>query len=337
MLGKELRDYRKEHGYLQKEIAETLGISASLLSRIERGKREVTVEEERKILELFPELAKEKLPGKYTVYTDGGCGFNPGGPGGIGAVILDVEGKVIQEISKGFHASTNNRMELLAAIEALKTIPAGAEVKVKSDSQYLVQTMEEGWSRNKNHDLWKQLDEALRGKKVSFKWVRGHNGNQWNERCDELATAGINSGDKDVDAGYIPTRNASQAKRKPSTPPGGAMAVSLDVPELMPVHREDILVHEKCRKAIRRFQKSRRTFGDYLDVKTGGRDGWSLLGIKQLTEIIGSMAYSIAAEYLHEEKAVASCLRWFGRGMPLKDSIRKALVDMEVSSNCLKK
>mgnify|MGYP001625464841 FL=1 len=237
MLGKELRDYRKEHGYLQKEIAETLGISASLLSRIERGKREVTVEEERKILELFPELAKEKLPGKYTVYTDGGCGFNPGGPGGIGAVILDVEGKVIQEISKGFHASTNNRMELLAAIEALKAIPAGAEVKVKSDSQYLVRTMEEGWSRNKNHDLWKQLDEALRGKKVSFKWVRGHNGNQWNERCDELATAGINSGDKEVDAGYIPTRNASQAKRKPSTPPGGAMAVSLDVPELMPVHR----------------------------------------------------------------------------------------------------
>ena len=67
MLGKELRDYRIEHGYLQKEIAETLGISASLLSRIERGKREVTVEEERKILELFPELAKEKLPGKYTV------------------------------------------------------------------------------------------------------------------------------------------------------------------------------------------------------------------------------------------------------------------------------
>ena len=98
MLGKELRDYRKEHGYLQKEIAETLGISASLLSRIERGKREVTVEEERKILELFPELAKEKLHGKYTVYTDGGCGFNPGGPGGIGAVILDAEGKVIQEI-----------------------------------------------------------------------------------------------------------------------------------------------------------------------------------------------------------------------------------------------
>ena len=63
MLGKELRDYRKEHGYLQKEIAETLGISASLLSRIERGKREVTVEEERKILELFPELAKENSLG----------------------------------------------------------------------------------------------------------------------------------------------------------------------------------------------------------------------------------------------------------------------------------
>ena len=178
MLGKELKKYRKGHGYSQKEIAAKLDISASLLSRIETGKREITSEEERKFLTLFPDLVKEKSPRKYTVYTDGGCGFNPGGPGGIGVVILDGTGAVIKEISKGYWTSTNNRMELLAAIEALKTIPDGAKIKLMSDSQYLVRTMEEGWSRKKNHDLWDQLDKARRKKKVTFKWVRGHNGNR---------------------------------------------------------------------------------------------------------------------------------------------------------------
>lgn len=142
MLGKEFKKYRKGHGYSQKEVAAKLGISASLLSRIETGKREITAEEERKFLTLFPDLAKDKPPVRYTIYTDGGCGFNPGGPGGIGAVILNEGGKVVQEISKGYYASTNNRMELLAAIEALKTIPEGTKIKLISDSQYLVRTME---------------------------------------------------------------------------------------------------------------------------------------------------------------------------------------------------
>lgn len=197
MLGKELRDYRIEHGYLQKEIAETLGISASLLSRIERGKREVTVEEERKILELFPELAKEKLPGKYTVYTDGGCGFNPGGPGGIGAVILDAEGKVIQEISKGFHASTNNRMELLAAIEALKTIPAGAEVKVSPTPSI--------WSR-----LWKKDGAGIRTMTFGSNWMKLFAAKRY-RLSGSVATTGT-SGTRDVTS--LPRRGSTAATKK---------------------------------------------------------------------------------------------------------------------------
>ena len=333
MLGKELKAYRKKRGYLQKEIAETLGMSVSSLSRIERGKRDVTPEEKRKILSLFPDLGKGSKK-KYTIYTDGGCEFNPNGPGGIGVVILDEENKLLQEISKGYTASTNNRMELLAAIEGLRMLPAGVEVIVISDSQYLVCTMEEGWKRNKNRDLWKELDKNLCEKKVTFKWIRGHNGNQWNERCDELATAGINSSHKAVDKGYVPAGNASYNKKKTPSTTGGAMAVTIDIPDLLFAPRNDMQIHRECREAIKRFNTSRKTFADYLKIKTGGCDEWSYLCCQHLIELTGHEAYRLAKHYLKREKAIAACLRWYGRGLTLKDSIRKVLVDQEVSANC---
>ena len=131
-----------------------------------------------------------------TIYTDGGCDPNPG-VGGWAAVLL--HGKVVKELSGGVTASTNNRMELTAAIRALEALKEPCKVEVYTDSQYVQRGITEwlpGWKRRgwrrrggaiKNLDLWQALD-ALRGKhEVKWRWVRGHDGNQYNERCDELA------------------------------------------------------------------------------------------------------------------------------------------------------
>lgn len=95
-----------------------------------------------------------------------------------------------REISGGpYPATTNNRMELMAAIEALRALKPGAEVVLHSDSTYLVHTMSRGWKRNANHELWDQLDREVRARRVDFRWVAGHAGDRWNERADRLAQA----------------------------------------------------------------------------------------------------------------------------------------------------
>jgi len=135
----------------------------------------------------------------FIIYTDGGCSFNPG-PGGYGAVIL-AKGKR-QELSGGFKHTTNNRMELMACIVALKSIKPGVSVVVHSDSQYVVNGISKGWAakwqangwmRNKkdaaeNYDLWQDLLDACEPLNVHFVWVKGHAGNEENECCDQLAT-----------------------------------------------------------------------------------------------------------------------------------------------------
>ena len=120
------------------------------------------------------------------VYADGSCEGNPG-PGGWGVVIVTPQGT--DRRSGGDSQTTNNRMEIMAAIEALRAIDPGPPVIVRSDSQYLVKTMNEGWRRTKNQDLWKQLDAevARHGHNVRFEWVRGHAGDARNEEADELA------------------------------------------------------------------------------------------------------------------------------------------------------
>ena len=138
------------------------------------------------------------------IYTDGACSGNPG-PGGFGVVML-YKGKR-KEISQGYKQTTNNRMELLAAIVALETLKEPCFVTLYSDSKYLVDAIEKGWAkkwrasnwmRNKtdkalNPDLWERLLPLLEQHKVNFKWVKGHADNKENERCDELARMAINS------------------------------------------------------------------------------------------------------------------------------------------------
>ena len=91
--------------------------------------------------------------------------------------------------------TTNNRMELTAAIKGLEAVPPGSEVTLFSDSEYLVKTMTRNWKRNVNQDLWDQLDSLSGSRQVAWKWVRGHAGNNWNEEADRLAVSAMKQGD----------------------------------------------------------------------------------------------------------------------------------------------
>ena len=119
------------------------------------------------------------------VYADGSCLGNPGGPGGWGVVIVTPSGT--HRLSGGDSQTTNNRMEIMAAIEALRALDPGVPVIIRSDSQYLVRTMNDGWRRTKNQDLWQELDREVARHDVRFEWVRGHAGDALNEEADALA------------------------------------------------------------------------------------------------------------------------------------------------------
>jgi ribonuclease HI len=155
------------------------------------------------------------------IYTDGGCINNPG-PGGYAAVLLFGDRR--KEISGGFRLTTNNRMELYAAIAGLSALKERCRVTVYSDSQYLVQAIENGWAlkwqtqqwwRNKkrgdralNPDLWEKLLQACEDHEVDFQWLRGHAGSEENERCDELAKAAARSLNLAIDVVYEETHSA---------------------------------------------------------------------------------------------------------------------------------
>jgi ribonuclease HI len=152
---------------------------------------------------------------QVVIYTDGACSGNPG-PGGYGAVLLFNGNR--KELSGGFRLTTNNRMEMLAAIEALRSLKDRCAVKLHSDSQYVVNAIQQGWAkrwrangwmRNKkekavNPDLWAQLLDLCAQHQVEFVWVRGHSGNIENERCDVLAVAAAQQPNLPVDEGYRP-------------------------------------------------------------------------------------------------------------------------------------
>ena len=139
--------------------------------------------------------------GQLTIYTDGACSGNPG-PGGWGAVLLWKDQKL--ELSGGEVRTTNNRMEMTGAIKALQTLKGSRDVTLYSDSEYLrngITNWIRNWKRNnwqrsksgsvKNVDLWRELDQLNSLHRVTWKWVKGHSGNEWNDRADELARQAI--------------------------------------------------------------------------------------------------------------------------------------------------
>lgn len=149
---------------------------------------------------------------KVNIYTDGSARGNPDGPGGYGTIIefIDSTGhEHIREYSAGYKKTTNNRMEMMAAIVGLEALIKPCHVTLYSDSQYLVKAfndnwlegwIKKGWKRGKNEpvkniDLWKRLLKAMEAHKVDYVWVRGHSGQPQNERCDFLATTAADGSD----------------------------------------------------------------------------------------------------------------------------------------------
>ncbi|MFH1050563.1 MAG: ribonuclease HI [bacterium] len=151
---------------------------------------------------------------KVIIYTDGSSLGNPG-PGGWGAVLI--YGKHRKELSGGFKLTTNNRMELLAAIKALKALKDDKKqnVKLHTDSSYLVNSITKGWVENwkksrwlkknkpvPNSDLWKELLKQIKKHNVEFVWVPAHTGITENERCDQLAKEAASQDNLPEDSGY---------------------------------------------------------------------------------------------------------------------------------------
>jgi ribonuclease HI len=147
------------------------------------------------------------------IYTDGGCEPNPG-PGGYGVVLIHPRKRM--ELSGGFRKTTNNRMEIYAAIAGLEMLKQPCKVTLHSDSQYLVKAMSEGWVANwkqkkwwrsrterpENVDLWQRLDALCQTHQVEFRWVKGHAGIPDNERCDQLSMSGLRQPNLPQDQGY---------------------------------------------------------------------------------------------------------------------------------------
>ena len=134
-----------------------------------------------------------------TLYTDGACSGNPG-PGGWAAILR--YGAAVRELSGGEAETTNNRMELMGVIAGLKALKEKCAVELFSDSQYIVNALNNGWLRDwkrrgwkrrdgelKNAELWQELDGLLAKHAVTAHWVKGHADNEYNNRCDALATA----------------------------------------------------------------------------------------------------------------------------------------------------
>ena len=153
---------------------------------------------------------------EITIYTDGSAKGNPG-KGGYGAVLI--AGNRRKEISEGFELTTNNRMELLSVIKALEILKTQPSiVNVFSDSKYVVDSIEKGWvfnwekkgfEKKKNIDLWRRFLQIYRKHNVSFHWVKGHDGNELNERCDQLAVKASNGEQLQKDFGYIASKDES--------------------------------------------------------------------------------------------------------------------------------
>jgi ribonuclease HI len=164
---------------------------------------------------------------RVAIWTDGACSGNPG-PGGWGAILL--YGDKEKELCGGEPETTNNRMELMAAIASLNALTRACKIDLHTDSQYVkggVTGWMKGWKRNgwrtadkkpvKNQDLWEALDAALQRHEIAWHWVKGHAGNEMNERADALARAGM--------APFKPKKEKSEAEttRRFAAAPGSTL------------------------------------------------------------------------------------------------------------------
>lgn len=274
---------------------------------------------------------------ELVIYTDGGCAFNPGGPGGIGVVVIDPKTGDKFEYSQGFRSTTNNRMEIAAILKALEIAKErGAKsLQIFSDSQYAINVATGEWAGTKNADLWAKYRNASAGLQIEYRWVRGHNGDPHNERCDQLATAAM--GITDCKDGPKPGEGA-----------GGAMSVAIDVPDKFKrswyissaqTYADTHGVTQECAELIKAFRSNRNPgFKDYLALKTGGRDRYSSMKADKMKDAIPEFSeiHEIVDPFFRASAHTLSCIRWYLRGLNLDDCIRRELVALEVAANAQK-
>lgn len=287
----------------------------------------------------------------YIIYTDGGCAINPSGPGAYGTVIISTDTGEITELSQGYSSTTNNRMEIMAVIAALEFVKKGS-VSLYSDSQYVLNTISGKFRQKKNLDLWEKLNSLCENFELDLHWVRGHNGNKYNERCDKMCTKTMYDLDNLIkDTGYLEIQTKKREfMDNTKNMKTGSMGVEIVLPEnykLETIHIFDIDEYAKtyqvnlsCAEKIIAFQINRvRSFKSYMKLKTGRQDPWSR---KKMDELLDELerpdeVLELVKRYLPENADQVSCLRWYRRGLPLNDSIRKVLVDNEVKENCYKR
>ena len=300
---------------------------------------------------------------EVTIYTDGACSGNPG-PGGYGVVLMS--GKYRKEISGGEPETTNNRMELMAVIVGLQALKRPCTVKLYSDSQYVMYCMAGMWKKKKNLDLWEKLDNiveslwggfdrAVKKEKLGLTWVKGHNGNSYNERCDTLATYGINQPDKVDDAGYEEQKEEGrefyrQVETHIKENGGSVMETEIVIPKELSDHTpnvEDVEgyiakyeVKESCARAVCNFYASdEHGFKDYMSLKSGGLDKYSRETAEAIAERMSAdkeLYMQTLRSCFDDKKDVNAAARWNARGLSLEDSIRKVLVDKEINENIRK-
>lgn len=282
---------------------------------------------------------------KFVVYTDGGCQVNPGGAGGLGVVILNSETGQRQEISEGYVSSTNNRMEILAVVRGLSQLPRGAEVDLYSDSEYVLKTAMGEYREKKNRDLWQQLHAVMDDKQMRFHWVRGHQGNALNERCDQLATQGQHMREKQVDAGYVPeteTKPVHESRAGAENTESPEKSWQVNVPEAYAafpeqmdpaLYAERYQVNLKCAEQIQAFAAAqRRVFKAYAALRTDGLDAWSRRPQNVLEERVDPEVWKLGKSLLNRPTDFLTAMRWHCRGLSLLDAVQKVLVDAELAS-----
>ena len=156
---------------------------------------------------------------KILIYTDGSSLGNPG-PGGYGIVMKTSDGRLEKTFSKGFKKTTNNRMELMAVIDALKKIKQKDwPVEIYTDSKYVSDAVNKAWlnkwlrqkfTKTKNPDLWKEFIRVTQGLNYTIHWVKGHNNHPENEQCDQLAVMAAKEAAIHTDKGYKPSSQTSE-------------------------------------------------------------------------------------------------------------------------------
>ena len=207
---------RSHMDYKQKIITEVETLPESSQAEVLNYIQSLKLSAERASKPVLSNKSKSARKSSDTVviYTDGACTGNPGA-GGYGAVIIDGDRR--EELSGGYKLTTNNRMEMMGAIAALKSLEHSSKVKLHSDSKYLVDAVVKGWAKKwqknnwkrnkkekaKNPDLWQEILDLCQKHDVEFVWVKGHAGIPENERCDRLAVAAAYQLNLPPDRGYV--------------------------------------------------------------------------------------------------------------------------------------